>query len=111
MPEIRSDKSHYQHLGNFFYIGGIIWLISSALLISFTEDWIDVHPFWLVLPGFIIFIVLLIKKILTTNEEFKCKECGQVIKESLKNSGASNEAIIFHCEHCDILWHVGETAG
>ena len=45
------------------------------------------------------------------NEEpFKCADCKEVIEEPLKNSGASDEAIIYHCESCDVLWHVADTA-
>lgn len=59
--------------------------------------------------GFLFGILLSIRTKLEYNETFTCKDCGNKINSSAQNSGADNEAIIFVCEQCKVLWHTGDT--
>ena len=55
--------------------------------------------------GFFLGLLVSIRTKLVMNEEFKCKECSQIIERKLQNSGVDHEPILYHCDTCEILWH------
>ena len=59
--------------------------------------------------GFLVGVLTSIRSKLQLNESFSCKNCSLKIDSKLENSGADNEAIIYFCPDCDILWHTGNT--
>jgi uncharacterized membrane protein len=107
--KVKSEKSYGSKLSTIFVTYGLIWFFTTVLLIQVLKDTISFDAFWLALITFIVFLVILVRAFKKNYEPFKCPDCGQIIEESLENSNTENEAIIYHCKKCDVLWHVGET--
>lgn len=96
-------------MGVIFVAYSIIWFFTTVLIIKSVEEKINFHPAWIALCTSIFLIVFLVRSFKKNYEPFKCPDCDELIEESVENSGASNEAIMYHCKKCDILWHTGET--
>ena len=107
--KIKSAKSYNSKLGTIFVAYGLIWLIVTALIIQNIESKISFHPAWVGLCTFVVIIIFLVRAFKKHFEPFRCPDCGEIIEKSLENSNASNEAIIYHCKKCEVLWHVGDT--
>ena len=107
--KVKSAKSYGSKLGAIFIAYGLVWFVSTVLLIQSIENRVTFHPAWLGLFTFVIFVFFLIRAIKKYYKPFKCPDCGETIEKSLENSNAENEAIIYHCKKCDVIWHVGET--
>ena len=106
---VKSAKSYGSKLGAIFVVYVLVWFLSTVLLIQIAEAKVTFHPAWLGLITFFILIIFLVRAFIKHYQAFKCPDCGDVIERPLKNSSALNEAIIYHCAKCDILWHVGDT--
>ncbi len=107
--KVKSAKSYGSKLETIFVVYGLIWFISTGLLIQTIEEKINFHPAWVALITFVLFIIMLIRAFKKNYEPFKYPDCDQIIEKSLENSNELEEAIIYHCKQCGILWHVGDT--
>jgi len=87
----------------------LIWFIGLVVFSETIEETFPFHPIWIAALTFIILVVFLFRASKKYNEPFKCPDCGKIIESSLENSNQDQEAIIYHCNKCEILWHVGNT--
>jgi hypothetical protein len=85
-----------------FLFGSVILGWVASLFITNTD-----YSYATIGLGFLLGILLSIRTKLEYNETFACKDCGAKIDSPAKNSGADNEAIIFICNECKVLWHTG----
>lgn len=80
----------------------------AGFIIYFTPDSLSKPLVGLIL--FIGLIILIVKVAVKNHEPFVCKECRAVINGTVERKGILSiepEPIMYYCEKCDILWHVG----
>ena len=107
--KIKSAKSYNMKWKTITSIYLLIWFIVLIVISEFIKNTPSFPPALLEIISFIILIAFLFKAYKKHHEPFKCPDCGKIIESSLENSDADSEAIIYHCSHCETLWHVGDT--
>tara|TARA_B100001063_G_scaffold244017_1_gene275869 strand:- start:713 stop:1066 length:354 start_codon:yes stop_codon:yes gene_type:complete len=116
MPQIKSAKNFNTKARDIFAGYAIFGFIACAGCFKFLEYLAlenELHT--KIGVGICLFALAMCfykgyKQYKENEEPFRCGDCKSTIEKPLENTGAGNEAIIYHCEACDVLWHVADTA-
>ncbi len=118
MARIKSAKSHNQKAESSFlsnvFIGGVLGFLIYNVVNHFSNGDND-YKFIGFIIGFSVACFFLIRGLSLYSEnneddKFHCPDCSKHIPTPLKNSGEDGEPILYECEACDVLWHIGNTS-
>lgn len=92
-------KAGYIIPGICFFVLAYVWTESPAS----TSAW----QWWLGVFGCLVCVCLGAVLELRKFRVFECPSCGHLSKRSDAYEGHRRARIVFHCTHCDVLWHTG----